>query len=140
MRFLAVIAALVLLATPMRAQAPQQLYVFADTAGIAPIAGNPGMYVTWVFAKASPTSLPSSGVLVAWDCFHKPQLVKRLAQVVYHLTADSAGVTGSIEEVDRDWQPVSDDRLAEMVCRIGAQHDGSYNQPWLAPGKPRTDS
>jgi hypothetical protein len=141
MRFISALLVLVaLLSAPAQAQAPQQFYVFADTAGVSQVAGNPGMYITWVFAKASPNAYPSSGVLVMWDCLHSPQLVKRIAQVVYHMTADSTGVTGDIEEVLRDWQPVTDERLAAMVCRVGSQHDGTYNQPWFAPGKPRSDS
>ena len=138
---IAVIALILLTIRPVHAQQQQQqFYVFADTAGIAPITGHPGMYATWVFAKASPEALPSSGILVAWDCLHSPRMVKRLAQVVYQMTTDSTGVIGSIEEVDREWQEVSDQRLSDLVCRIGAQHEGTYKQPWLAPGKPRSDS
>jgi len=67
-----------------RAQDPatkQSFLVYVDTAGIAPV-GPPGIYITWVFAKESPNALPSSGVLVAWDCLTRPRMVKRLAQVV----------------------------------------------------------
>lgn len=105
-----------------KAQAPaaaQKFYVFVDTTGIAPL-GPPNIYITWVFAKATPTAYPSSGILVAWDC--DKGLVKRLAQVVYHMTTDSTGVTGNIEEVYREWQEVTDERAADLVCRIGPTH------------------
>lgn len=148
---LIVAALLILLAfisAPAQAQTPQpqqQFYIFADTAGIASVEGAPDVYMTWVFAKASPTSLPSSGVLVAWDCAQ--HLVKRLAQVKYELTSDSTGVSGNIEEVDRPWQGVSDERLESLVCTIGPTHIHTdtppvvpQDQPWLAPGKPRINT
>jgi hypothetical protein len=126
------------------AQAPtftpqnQQFFIFADTAGVTPMPGLPNVYVTWVYARATPTSWPSSGVLVAWDCqAHK---VKRLAQVKYQMRSDSTGVFGNIEEVIRDWQDVSDERLAMMVCHVGPEHDGTATHPEFAPGKPRSDS
>ena len=125
-----------------RAQEPaqRQFLVFVDTAGVAPVANEPGMYITWVFAKSTPTSYPSSGILVMWDCLHSPRIVKRIAQVVYHMTPDSTGVTGNIEEVNRPWQEVTDERMADLVCRIGSDHDGTNHHPYFAPGKPRADA
>jgi hypothetical protein len=125
-------------AQTFKTQEPQQFYIFADSAGISPMPGMVNTYVTWVYARATPTSYPSSGVLVAWDCTAKK--VKRLAQVKYQMRADSTGVFGDIVEVDRDWQDVSDERLAMMVCRVGPEHDGTATHPDLAPGKPRIDS
>ena len=105
------------------AKAQPQFLVFVDTAGVAPVEGaGPGIYITWVFAKATPTSYPSSGVLVAWDCLHRPRMVKRLAQVVYAMRPDSAGVVGVPQEVDRPWQPATDERMANLVCEIGPTH------------------
>lgn len=120
--------------------APQQFLVYVDTAGVAPIEGNPGMYITWVFAKATPTAYPSSAVLVVWDCAHNPRLVKRIAQVVYQMRPDSLGVVGVPEEVERPWQPVTDERMADLICRLGGEHDGTAKHPWLGPDKPRTDA
>jgi hypothetical protein len=120
-----------------RAQEPAKqqptFLVYVDTAGVAPV-GAPGIYITWVFAKASPNAYPSSGVLVAWDCLNKPRLVKRLASVVYHMTADSAGVTGNIQEVERPWQAVTDEHMADLVCEIGPTHKPSV----VVPSKPKS--
>lgn len=96
-----------------------QLGIFADTAGVAAI--GTGVYVTWVFAKATPEGLPSSGVLVAFDCGKR--LVKRLAQVKYRLRADSAGVEGDVQEVQREWQEPVVPRLFDLICMTGAAHD-----------------
>lgn len=120
--------------------APQTFYVFVDTAGVSPVQGNPGIYITWVFAKATPKAYPSSGILVMWDCGAETRMVKRIAQVVYHMNADSTGVTGNIEEVNRPWQEVTDTRMADLVCRLGPEHDGTAVHPWFAPGKPRADA
>ena len=114
------------------------LQVFVDSAGISRV--EPGIYITWVYAKATATSLPSSGVLVMWNCDTMPRQVKRIAQVVFSLTPDSTNVVGMIEEVDRPWQDVTNERMADMVCRVGPEHDGTATHPWYAPGKPRSDS
>lgn len=110
------------MAAPLHAQAPAQnppLLIFADTAGVARVVEN--VYVTWIFAKASPTSLPSSGVLVAFDC--EKHLVKRLAHVVYHLSADSSGVEGAIVEDNGPWVEPVIPRLFDLVCEIGATRE-----------------
>lgn len=108
-----------------RAQEPvtekQQFLVYVDTAGIVPVPNAPNVYITWVFAKATPLAYPSSGILVAWDC-SAPRMVKRLAQVIYSMNADSTGVVGSPEEVDRPWQTVTDEFMADLVCGIGPTH------------------
>lgn len=98
-----------------------KLYVFADTAGISGVGDS--VYLTWVFAKATPNGLPSSGILVGFDC--KNHLVQRYAHVVYHLTPDSTGVTGSIVEDVSGWVPVSVPKLFDMVCEIGPKHGTS---------------
>lgn len=114
--------------------APKQTwYVFVDTAGVVPVPGAPDVYVTWVFAKATPTSYPSSGILVAWDC-KAPRMVKRLAQVVYQMNRDSTGVVGTPVEVDRPWQLVTDERMANLVCEIGATRPA----PTSGPTKPQS--
>jgi hypothetical protein len=137
-----ILTAMLLVVTMGNAQEPAQqqpqFLVYADTAGISPVEGQPNVYVTWVFAKATPTSYPSSGVLVAWDC--KVGMVKRLAQVVYQMHPDSLGVFGVPEEVDMPWVPITDPRLAQLVCRIGPEHAGTATHPWFAPGKPRADA
>lgn len=108
------------------------LYIFADTAGVAHVYDD--VYVTWIQARSSATSLPSSGVLVAFDCSAK--MVMRLAQVKYVLTADSLGVTGSVEEVSLPWMNVTNPRLYNLVCAIGAtrpRHDDSVPPEPPAP-------
>jgi hypothetical protein len=110
-----------------------QLQIFVDTAGVSTFAAmeedsaghkvvteHPGVYMTWVFAKATATSLPSSGVLVAFDC--RGRKVKRLAHVVYRLSADRQNVEGAIEVDDREWQEPTIPRMMDMVCRIGPTH------------------
>jgi hypothetical protein len=123
-----------------RAQTPaekQTFLVYVDTAGVSSV--GVGLYVTWVFAKASPNAYPSAGVLVAWDCLRRPRMVKRLAQVVYRMTPDSAGVTGNIEEVDRPWQAVTDERMANLVCEIGPTHAPAVTVP-EKPKSPYSDA
>lgn len=92
------------------------LMIFADTAGIARVQKD--IYVTWVVARATPTALPSSGVLVAFDC--KAHRVMRLAHVVYHMTADSSGVSGEIKEDFGQWDEVSIPKLFDLVCSVGS--------------------
>lgn len=123
-----------------RAQEPapkQTWYVFVDTAGVARV-GPPGIYITWVFAKATPRAYPSSGILVAWDC-NEPRMVKRLAQVVYKMNKDSTGVVGMPQEVDRPWQPITDERMANLVCEIGATRPESTVGP-TKPQSPYSDA
>lgn len=130
-------------ATPvLHAQAPStgapKFLIFADTAGVSRVA--PDTYITWVFAKATPTSLPSSGVLVAFDCASKR--VKRIAHVVYHLAADSVSVEGAIVEDTTGWVPVSNPRLFNVVCEVGPKHgigDGFINPtiPGQQPNAPK---
>lgn len=130
------------------AQAPapqkQQFLVFADTAGIGAIPGVPDVYSTWVYALSSPTSWPSSAVLVAWDC--KAGKVKRLAHVVYRMKADSTGVEGPIVEDNGPWVEPVDPRLFKLVCTIGPTHTAPDATPqpaprgWYAPGRPRSDA
>jgi hypothetical protein len=120
-----------------RAQEPtsrdttRQWLVVVDTAGIAPIA--PNVYATWVYALSSPTSFPSSGILVAWNC--EAKLVRRFAQVKYEWNADSTGVQGPIVEVNRPWQAVSDMRMYNLVCSIGPTHvyDDKDDRPRVVP-------
>ena len=133
--------ALLAWATIGHAQAPNAptFYAFADTAGISQFVtledsagvkvptAHPGVYITWIQARTSPTSLPSSAVLVAWDC--EKHLVKRLAQIKYQLRPDSIGVQGSPEEVDRDWQAPTNPRLFDDVCRIGPTHQPAVTRP-----------
>lgn len=116
--------------TPAMAQAPAatknpKLSIFVDTAGVSRVMSD--IYVTWVFAKASPNALPSSGVLVAFDC--KNSVVKRLAHVVYHLNSDSTGVTGTIVEDNQTWVAVSIPALYELVCAIGPTHADAMSTP-----------
>jgi hypothetical protein len=120
--------------TPAFAQATneRQWYIAVDTAGISRVA--PHTYVTWVFAKATPTAFPSSGIIVAWDC--KARKVKRLAQVKYHLSSDSTTVTGDIEEVNQPWVPVSDERMYTLVCAIGATRPNSVIEPVIPKSSP----
>lgn len=108
-----------LLARPVHAQSPQRpFYIFADTAGVSAIGDS--VYITWVFAKATPTSLPSSGVLVGFDC--KAGLVQRYAHVVYEMASDSSGVTGPIVVDTTGWVPMSNPELFKLVCSIGPTH------------------
>lgn len=134
-RLILTVAALLLLVTGLSAQQPTKFLIFADTAGISPT-GFPGTYMTWVFAKATPKAWPSSAVLVVWDC--TKHQVKRVAQVKYEMKPDSSGVTGLIEEIDRPWQPVTDERLATLVCAIGPQHAAAAKDTTPAVVKPRS--
>jgi hypothetical protein len=129
--------ALVGIATAQEPAPKQTWYVFVDTAGVAAVA--PGIYMTWVFAKATPRAYPSSGILVAWDCDSKPRMVKRLAQVVYKMNNDSTGVFGTPTEVDRPWQPVTDERMANLVCEIGPTHGPATVEP-TKPQSPYWDA
>jgi hypothetical protein len=125
-------------ATPAPAAHPA-FFVFADTAGISTFVtledsagakvptAHPGIYITWVQARATATSLPSSAVLVAWDCARHQ--VKRLAQIVYQLRPDSLGVQGSPSEVDRDWQAPTNPGLFDLVCRVGPTHSPAVVAP-----------
>jgi hypothetical protein len=134
--YTALVILLFLLSTcaPASAQetSERQWYIAVDTAGISRVA--PDTYVTWVFAKATPTSFPSSGIIVAWDC--KARKVKRLAQVKYHLSPDSTTVTGDIEEVNQPWVPVSDERMYQLVCSIGATRPDSVIEPVIPKSSP----
>jgi hypothetical protein len=100
------------------AQAPEQpkFGIYVDTAGVSAVA--PDIYVTWIFAKASPKAFPSSGILVAFDC--ENHLVQRLAHVVYRLTPDGRSVTGEVVEDQGGWVSVSIPELFNLVCAIGA--------------------
>lgn len=106
--------------SPLQAQAPQpKLQIFVDTAGVA-AAQTPGVYVTWIFAKAGPQTFPSSGILVAFDC--NKQMVKRLAHVVYKINADSSTVSGPVIEDDQSWVAPTIPTLFNLVCSTGAAH------------------
>jgi hypothetical protein len=107
----------------------REFLVVVDTAGIAPVA--PYVYTTWVYALSSPTSLPSSGILVEWDCSRVK--VRRVAQVKYQWNADSTGVEGPIEQVDRPWQEVSDQRMYNLVCAIGPIHEKLWSDEDAPP-------
>jgi hypothetical protein len=131
-------AAFFTLASAQEPAPKQTWYVFVDTAGVARV-GPPGIYITWVFAKATPKAYPSSGILVAWDCNARPRMVKRLAQVVYKMNKDSTGVFGSPIEVDRPWQPVTDERMANLVCEIGATRGPAMVEP-TKPQSPYSDA
>ena len=99
------------------AQAPKpQFYTYVDTANVAAVA--PGTYVTWVYALSTPTSYPSSAIMVAFDC--RARKVKRLYHIVYQMRDDSLGVVGPIVEDTGDWVPVSVPRTYEVVCSAGA--------------------
>jgi hypothetical protein len=101
------------------------LLIFADTAGI--VGAGQDVYATWIFSRVSPTSFPSSGILVAFDCWtHR---VRRLAQVVYHWNSDSTGVVGQIEEHDGQWVAPTIPKLFDMVCEIGPTHAPSMVEP-----------
>lgn len=119
-----IIALAFLLPSLLRAQAPAAnppLLIFVDTAGVVAWPDGNDVYATWIFAKATPTSLPSSGILVAFDC--GKHLVKRLAHVVYHLSpGDSTSVTGQIVEDNGGWVDVSIPRLFKLVCDLGREH------------------
>jgi hypothetical protein len=124
-----------LLAGPLAAQAPatkQRFEIAVDTAGISEVA--PNVYTTWVFARATPTSWPSSGILVAFDCQNRK--VKRLAHVVYSLKPDSSGVEGPIYEDEGEWMDVSIPRLYDVVCSIGPTHGPSVVEPTPGPESP----
>jgi hypothetical protein len=95
--------------------------VYADTAGISAVPGKPGVYTTWVFAKESPTSFPSSGLIVEWDCANGK--VRRVAQIKYELAADSTVITGQLQEVNGPWVEPVDPRLYALVCTLGPQHE-----------------
>jgi hypothetical protein len=109
------------LAAIATAQAPteQKFLVAVDTAGIA--ATGPNTYATWVYALSTPTSFPSSGILVEWDCTKKQ--VRRIAQVKYRLNADSSGVEGPVQMVNGPWMPISNSRMFALVCSVGPQHE-----------------
>jgi hypothetical protein len=103
-----------LLVSPLGAQEPEQpkLGIYVDTAGVSAVA--PDVYVTWVFAKASPTSWPSSGVLVAFDC--ESHQVMRVAHVVFKARTDGEpGVTGDIVEDQGGWVSVSIPEMFNLV-------------------------
>lgn len=125
-------------AASLRAQAPAAspknppLLVFVDTAGVAPIADD--VFVVWTFAKATPSSWPSSGVLVAFDCGRK--MVRRLAHVVYRLRPDSLGVEGDILEDQLPWQTISIPKMFDLVCAVGRQHVAEGMHPVEEPHYP----
>lgn len=135
MRFAFALVAALAFAGPVVAQdtAPTtgnpKLLIFADTAGVARVQDD--VYVTWIFARATPTSLPSSGVLVAFDC--RGQLVKRLAHVVYQLKPDSSGVAGSIVEDEGGWVPPTIPHLFKMICEVGGRREGSVTEEPTIP-------
>lgn len=105
------------LAAPLTAQAPRFL-VYADTAGASAVGDS--VYLTWIFAKATPTGLPSSGILVGFDCRHDQ--VQRVAHVVYHLAPDSVSAEGATVADSADWVPVSNRPLFDLICRVGPGH------------------
>jgi hypothetical protein len=107
-------------------QATGKFHIAVDTAGVMPM-GPAGVYVTWIYALATPTSWPSSGILVAFDCQNRK--VKRLASVVYSMKADSTGVEGPIYEYEGEWVDVSIPRLFDLVCAIGPTHGPSVVEP-----------
>lgn len=133
---------LALAVTPLMAQDSERagppivknptLMIFADTAGVARVADN--IYVTWIIARATPTSLPSSGVLVAFHC--TAHRVKRLAHVVYHLTTDSTGVVGNFESDNLPWVAPSIPHLFDLVCSVGATRE---TNPVYRPEAPTVD-
>lgn len=106
-------------------QQEQKFLVAVDTAGI--MEAGPNVYTTWVFALSSPTSYPSSGIMVAWDCANKK--VRRLAHVVYQWNDTKTGVAGPIVEDNLPWVEVTDQRLYDLVCRIGPTHGPSVVKP-----------
>lgn len=121
-----------------------------DSAGVPIVVRHADQYITHVSAAASPTAFPSSVIVVVWDCANRK--VKRLSQTKYVLNADST-IVGQSEAVDRPWQDVVDERLYNLVCSIGPVHAVLWEetpeaklytppqpQPWLAPGKPRSDT
>jgi hypothetical protein len=130
-----VVLLLGLFAQSLTAQAPaskQKFHIAIDTAGVMETGEN--IYTTWVFALATPTSWPSSGILVAFDC--KNRLVKRLAHVVYSMKADGDGVEGPIVEDQGEWQQIAIPEMFELVCRIGPTHGPSVVEPTY----PKTDN
>ncbi|MCC2626590.1 MAG: hypothetical protein K0S14_240 [Thermomicrobiales bacterium] len=133
MRSLFILAFLLgLLAGPLVAQ-DQKFHVAVDTAGVSPVGDN--IYTTWVYALATPTSFPSSGILVAFDCANRK--VKRLAHVVYQWNADSSGVEGPIVEDNGAWMDVSIPALYDLVCRVGPTHGPSVVESRKPTGDPR---
>lgn len=115
------------------------LQIFVDTAGVSRVGDD--VYVTWVFAKATPTALPSSGILVTFDCGR--HMVRRLAHVVYHLAPDdSTKVAGAIEDDNGPWSTVSIPALFDLVCDVGRAHGegDAFTAPPRPPDPPASGS
>jgi hypothetical protein len=115
------------------AQAPvadQKFHIAVDTAGITEAA--PDVYMTWVYSLSSPTSFPSSAILVAFDC--RDRKVARMAEVKYGWNADSSGVVGKVVEKPMlQWVDVSIPRLFDLVCAIGPTHPSGVSEPTPPP-------
>lgn len=126
---LAIAFLLGLLVSPAFGQSPvsQKFHVAVDTAGVSEYPPGSGIYITWVYALATPTSWPSSGILVAFDC--RGKRVKRLAHVVYQMNADSTGVEGPVVEDYGEWQSISIPKLFDLVCSVGPSHAPSVVEP-----------
>lgn len=125
-------------ACPGMAQAPgttdhPTFLTFVDTAGVAPI--GPDIYVTWIFAMTSPTSFPSSGILVAFDC--QARKVARLKHVVYRWNADSTGVEGPIVDDPGTWVDVKVPETFDLVCRLGREHAAAQANDEKPQGDPK---
>jgi hypothetical protein len=105
---------------------PPTFLTFVDTTNIAVVA--PETYVTWIFALHTPTSYPSSGIMVAFDC--RARKVRRLYHIVYELRGDSLGVTGPIVEDALPWVPVSVPATYNLVCEVGS------HRPYEPPPQP----
>jgi hypothetical protein len=106
--------------------------VAVDTAGIVAVPGTDSVYTTWVFALATPTSFPSSGILVEFDCARNK--VRRMVQVKYELNSDGKGVRGDLVEVNGPWVPVTNPRLFNLVCTIGPIH--TREEAWKSDSTP----
>jgi hypothetical protein len=127
---------------PMTRDTSRQWFISLDTLGISPVPGTEGqgIYTTWVFAQETPTSFPSSAILVAWDCPNK--LVRRFEQIKYEM--DSTGVIrGATRDVNMPWVAVVDPRMFSLVCTVGPQHEAAMREgeddslpPPPSPDKP----
>lgn len=129
------LAVILFAATAQAQEAPkdQKFMIVLDTAGVA--ATGPDIYTTWVYAVTSPTSYPSSAILVAFDCTH--QKVMRLAHVVYRWNATKTGIEGPvIEETNPAWVDISIPKMFEKVCSIG-RTKASFNEAPTKPAQPK---
>ena len=134
-----IVAFLLALFAPRAVAQGQKFLIRVDTAGVMPYPGQNHAYVTWVYALSSPTSFPSSAILVAFDCAGKK--VMRLAHIKYQWNATKTGVEGPVvTEEHPEWVDISIPEMFAVVCRVGPTHGKSVIEPTLPDANPQPPS